>query len=173
MIVVNKNLIDESMVDYRTDIIYYPYFLLFKIRKLDLWSKKLRRKTQVVNIYNNWVEGGCIWDGDIWHIRKALDDINLEQIIWDRVLIAGDINTHSPIWNLHCFKGLNIFIVKEVKNKFSQLINNELGRPTYFTSQGISVINLAFSIAELSPLTWGRFRKIILHCRTMNLYYYV
>lgn len=52
MTAVEKDLGDKIMVDHKTDLIYHLYFLLLKIRELDQ-SKKPRRKTRVVNVYNN------------------------------------------------------------------------------------------------------------------------
>lgn len=56
MTVVRNNFGNRIIIDHRTNLIYYLYFMLLKIYKLDPQSKKLRRKTQVVNIYNNQVE---------------------------------------------------------------------------------------------------------------------
>ena len=97
MTVVRKDLGDKIMVDHRTDFIYHPYFILLENRELDPQSKKPGRITRVVNVYNNRVGRGCIWDGSIQRIRRALEDVDWEPIIRDKVLIAGDINAHSPI----------------------------------------------------------------------------
>lgn len=50
---IRKNLRNKIMLDYKIDLIYQPYFILLKIRKLDLQLKNSKRKTQVVNIYKN------------------------------------------------------------------------------------------------------------------------
>ena len=60
MTAVRKDLGDKIIVDYRTNLIYHPYFMLLEICKLDLLSKKPGRKMQIVNIYDNQVERGCI-----------------------------------------------------------------------------------------------------------------
>lgn len=50
---VRKDLRNKIMVDHRIDLIHYSNFILLKICKLNLQSKKLKRKMQVVNIYDN------------------------------------------------------------------------------------------------------------------------
>ena len=50
MTAMNQELVDKIVVDHRTNLINYPYFMLLEIRKLDLQLKRLRRKIRVVNI---------------------------------------------------------------------------------------------------------------------------
>lgn len=52
---------------------------------------------QIINFYDNQVGNGCIWNGDISCIRKTLEKINWELVIHGRILIARDINAHSPV----------------------------------------------------------------------------
>lgn len=56
---IRKDLKDKIIVNHKTDLVYHSYFMLFKIRKLDL-HKKCRKKSQVVNIYDNQVGRRCI-----------------------------------------------------------------------------------------------------------------
>ena len=68
-------------------------------------------------------------------------------------MIAGDINAHSPIWNPYYHRRQNAFVLEELIEKFCLLINNKLSHPTRPTSQGLSVIDLAFSTTKLGLLT--------------------
>lgn len=96
------------------------------------------------------------WDGGIPHIRRTLEDINCKPVIQSRVLITGDINAYSPVWNLHCHKKQNASVLEESIDQFGLLINNKPGCSTWPISQGISVIVLAIFMAERGPLTlWG------------------
>lgn len=95
MIVIKKDLNDKVVIDYKTDLINYLYIILLKVCKIDSWSKKTRRKTWVINVYDNQIRRRCIWDGSINHTIRALEDINWELVIQDRVLIASDINAYS------------------------------------------------------------------------------
>ena len=153
MTAVRKDFVDKIVVDHRTDLLNHPYFMLLEIRELDPQSKRPGRKTRVVNVYDNRVGRGCTWDGGIHRTRRALEDVNWEPIIRGRVLVAGDVNAHSPVWNPHCHKRQNASILEGFIDQFGLLINNEPGRSTRPTSQGVSVIDLALSTVELGPLT--------------------
>ena len=133
-------------MEHRTDLINHPYFMLLEIRELDPRSKKPGRKTRIVNVYENRVGKGCTWDGGISRTRRALEDINWEPVIRGRVLIAGDINAHSPVWNPHYYRRQNALVLEELIEKFDLLIN----RPS---SHNVSIIDLALSTVELGPLT--------------------
>lgn len=50
---MKKNWKDKIIESHKTDFIYYSYFILWKICELDLQLKKVGRKTQVANVYNN------------------------------------------------------------------------------------------------------------------------
>ena len=76
MTAVRKDLGYKIMIYYKTNLIHHLYFMLLEICKLHPQSKKSRRKTRVVNVYNNRVGRGCTWDGNIRHTRKALEDID-------------------------------------------------------------------------------------------------
>ncbi len=104
MTAIRKELTDKIVIEHRTDLINHPYVMLLAIRKLDPRSKKPRRKTRAVNVYDNRVGRGCTWEGGISRIRRALEDIKWDSVIRGRVLIAGDINAHSPIWNPQCHR---------------------------------------------------------------------
>lgn len=56
---IKKNLADKIMLDHRTDLIDHLYFMLLEIRKLNIKSKKLDRKIQVMNMYINRIRSGC------------------------------------------------------------------------------------------------------------------
>ena len=153
MTAVRKDFVDKIVVDHRTDLLNHPYFMLLEIRELDPQSKRPGRKTRVVNVYDNRVGRGCTWDGGIHRTRRALKDVNWEPIIRGRVLVAGDVNAHSPVWNPHCHKRQNASILEGFIDQFGLLINIEPGRSTRPTSQVVSVIDLALSMVELGPLT--------------------
>lgn len=57
---VRKELINKIVVDHRTNLVNHLYFMLLEIWELDLRSKRPKRKTQVVNIYDNWIGRDCI-----------------------------------------------------------------------------------------------------------------
>ena len=59
MTAVRKDMVDKIVVDHIADLIDHPYFMLLEIRELDLHSKRPRRKTRVINIYDNRIGRGC------------------------------------------------------------------------------------------------------------------
>ncbi len=61
MTVIRRNLQNKIMVEHKTDLLNHPYFILPKIQELDWQSKRLEKKIQILNIYNNRVKQRCIW----------------------------------------------------------------------------------------------------------------
>lgn len=104
-------------------------------------------------MYDNRISSGYTWDGGIRRTRRALEDINWVPVIRCRVLIAGNINIHSPMWNPHCSRKQNSSILEELIEQFGLFINNKPGRATRPMSHGILIIDLALSTATLGPLT--------------------
>ncbi len=99
---IKKELVSRIVVDNRTDLVDQPYFLALDIRDIDSRTNKPARRMRVVNSYDNRVKQGCTWEGGTPQNRRALEDILWDQVIWGRVLLLGDMNAHSPIWNSHC-----------------------------------------------------------------------
>lgn len=56
MTAIRKDLGNRIIMDHKIKLIYYLYFILLEIRKLDPQSKKHSRKLQIVNVYTNQVE---------------------------------------------------------------------------------------------------------------------
>lgn len=97
MTAVKKDLVDKVVVDHRMDLIDHLYFMLLEVCKIDSQFKKPRRKTCVINVYDNRVGRRCIWNEGISRTRRALEDINWGAVIRGKVLIAGDINAYSSL----------------------------------------------------------------------------
>ena len=152
MTAVRKDLLDKIVIEHRTNLVNHPYFILLEIRDLDQQSRRPGRKTQVINIYDNQVGQGCTWTGNTPRVRQALEDIKWESVIKGRFLMAGDINADSLVWNSHCHRKQNATIFEDVIEQFGLLINNEPGRATRLSSRDVSIINLALSSPQLSPL---------------------
>lgn len=178
MTTVKKVLIDKGVINHRTNLIDHPYFMLLEVCEIDSRFKRPGRKVRIINVYDNWIERGCTWDGGIGRTRRALEDINWEPVIRGRVLITGVINAHSPLWNPHCQRRQNAAILEDFINQFALIINKKPGRSTRLTSQGVSVIDLALSTMELGLLTLWEIPKdypalsdhelILLHWEDIN-----
>ncbi len=76
MTAVKKDPVDKVVLDHKMNLIDHPYFILLEVCEIDSQSKSPRRKTWVINVYDNWVGRGCTWDGGIDHTKRALEDIN-------------------------------------------------------------------------------------------------
>ena len=61
---VKKELANRIIVENRSDLVNHPYFLTLDIREMDSQSKRLARRTRVVNVYDNRVGQGSTWEGD-------------------------------------------------------------------------------------------------------------
>lgn len=104
-------------------------------------------------IDDNQVGQGCTWVGHTSGNRRVLEDNMWDRVIQGRVLLLGDLNPHSPLWNPHCQRRVNAKPLEDVIEKFHLLINNESGRSTGPTRRGVSIIDLALSAVELGPLS--------------------
>ena len=69
---IRKDLIDKFIAKNRTDLVNHPYFIFLKIRELDQQSKKPKKKTRALNVYDNHVSHGCILSSNNPPIRQAL-----------------------------------------------------------------------------------------------------
>ena len=72
-----------------------------------------------------------------------------KSIIKKQVLIIGNINMHSNMWNSHCQQLKNAGPLEELIEKFELIVNNDTNFPTHLSSQGISIINLALTSPKL------------------------
>ena len=70
-------------------------------------------------------------------------------IIRGRVLIVGNINAHSTMWNPHCRQPKNAGPLEELIEGFELIVNNDTDLPTRLLSQGISIIDLVLTSPEL------------------------
>lgn len=69
-----------------------------------------------------------------------------------RVLIIGDINAHSSIWNPHCWQNVNTGSLKELIESYELIVNKDTDFFTRPSSPGISIIDLALTSPELGLL---------------------
>ena len=157
LMAARKDILSRVVVENRTDLISHPYCMVLDIRELDPQSGKRLRRTRVVNLYDNKVGKGqpwlCQpWEGSCPAIRRAIQDICWRSVIRGRVLIVGDMNAHSSIWNPHCRQKQNAGPLEELIETYELLINNDTDFPTRPGSRGISIIDLALTSPDLGLL---------------------
>ena len=118
LMVVRKDILSKVVVENRTDLVSHPYCMIFDVKELHTQSGKCLRKTRVVNLYDNLKVGkGQQWEGPSPGIRRAIQDIAWRLIIKGRVLIIGDMNAHSSMWNPHCRQKQNAGPLEEFIEK--------------------------------------------------------
>lgn len=84
--VVRKAILNKVIIDNQTDLVHHLYCSILDMKKLPLLSRKVLRKTRVVNLYNNKVGGGLIQQEPSPTVQQAIKDISWRQIIMSRVL---------------------------------------------------------------------------------------
>ena len=152
VIAVRRDLLDQLIIEARTDLISHPYILAVDIWDLDRAREKARR-TRVINCYDNWVGASRCWQGENPRRRRAIEDVNWECLIRGRCLLLGDFNAHSPLWNPQARARANAAPLEALIERHDLYINNDLGTATRPKSTpGISIIDLALSNQGLGPL---------------------
>src|SRR5699024_5196273 len=101
---------------------------------------------------DNWLEIGHCWHGESERQRRALEDVQWDQIVEGGCLLLGDFNAHSPLWNPQVRARVNAGPLENLMDKAGLYINNELGIPTRPKSTpGISIIDLALTTVSMGP----------------------
>ena len=60
---VRKDILHRVIIDNRTDLISHPYYSVLDIKKLYLLTKKVVKKTRIINLYDNKIGRGQVWEG--------------------------------------------------------------------------------------------------------------
>lgn len=61
LIVVKKYLLNKIVVKYQTDLVSHPYGMVLDITDGKIYGKRKKKKTRIVNIYDNKLEERQIW----------------------------------------------------------------------------------------------------------------
>lgn len=56
LIAIRKDILNGVIIDNQTDLVSHPYYTILNIKKFCLVSKKVLKKTKVINIYDNKVD---------------------------------------------------------------------------------------------------------------------
>ena len=155
---VRRDIVDKIVIEARTDLANHPYFMV-----IDVIEEK--RRTRVVNCYDNWLGAPYTYAGASQRTRRALTDINWNPIFTGRCLLLGDFNAHSPEWNALITTRENAETLERLITKHDLFINNDRDRPTrpYKTAvsrdgcrggkvPSTSIIDLTITNQTLGPL---------------------
>ncbi len=152
LIAVKKDILNKVIIENRTNLVSHPYCIVIDVRERNPVSRKYSRRTRVVNLYDNKIGNECVWQGPSPTIRRAIQDISWRQVIRGQVLIIGDVNAHSLMWNPHCRQRINAGPLEELIESYELIVNNDTDFPTCPSSPGISIIDLAITSSDLGPL---------------------
>ncbi len=150
LVAVKKDILSKVIIENQTDLVSHPYCMVFDIRELRPQSRRYLRRTRVVNLYDNKVGRDQLWQGPNAPVRRAIQDIPWGLVIRGRVLIVGDMNAHSNMWNPHCRQKQNAGLLEEIIETYDLIVNNDTDFPTRPASRGISIIDLALISPDLN-----------------------
>ncbi len=152
LITIKKDILKKVIIENRTDLVRHLYYIVLDIRERNPSSEKYSRRTRVVNLYNSKIGNGCVWQVYSSIIRRAIQDISWGLIMQEQVLILGDINVYSFMWNLHCRQSIKAGLLEELIESYELIVNNDTEFPIRPSSLGISIIDLALTSPDLSSL---------------------
>ncbi|KAI0998334.1 hypothetical protein K3495_g9861 [Podosphaera aphanis] len=130
----------------------HPYIQVLDIWELDS-NKKKKRKTRLVNVYDNWVGEGMPWSGPSNRRRRAIDDMSWDSVIENRTILLGDFNTHSPYWNPARQHRQRADGLESIIKRYDLIVNNDTTiatRPKQ--SPGLSIIDLTLTTPDIGLL---------------------
>ena len=78
---VRKDILHKIIVENRTNLVSYSYYIVLDIRELNPVSEEYSRKTRVVNFLDNKIGNGCVCQGSSLTIRQAIQEISWRQVI--------------------------------------------------------------------------------------------
>lgn len=74
LIVVKKDLLNITIVENRTDLISHLYSMVLDITEDHIYCRGQKRKTRIVNIYDNKLGKRQTWQGPELQMRRAIKD---------------------------------------------------------------------------------------------------
>lgn len=146
---VKKDSRGRIMVETRSDLIDYPYIQVVDVWELDSQRKK-KRKTRIVNVYDNWVGRDQVWQGYREEKRRAIEDVDWQKIIEGRTVLTGDFNAHSTYWNPECRRRERAEKLEALIDTHCLIVNNDTLIPTRpKQTAGHSIIDLKITTPAL------------------------
>lgn len=133
----------------RSDPIDHPYIQVVDVWELDSQKKK-KRKTRIVNVYDNWVGRDQIWQGYRQEKRRAIEDVDWQKNIEGRTVLTGDFNAHSTYWNPECRRRERAEKLEALIDTYGLIVNNDTSIPTRpKQTAGRSIIDLTITTPAL------------------------
>jgi Endonuclease-reverse transcriptase len=153
LIAIRKDLLTKVITEARSDLVNHSYVIALDIWDLQLDTQKKARRTRLINCYDNRIGPNTTYHGDIDSNRRAIDDINWENLIQGRAILLGDFNAHSPYWNPLTDRRKDASSLEAIIDKFDLILNNESGAITRPNSRdNNSIIDLTFTTTSIRLL---------------------
>ena len=73
---VRKDILHRVVIDNWTDLVSHPYCSVLDIKELHSLTRKVVRKTRVVNLYDQKVGKGQVWEVSSPRLWRAIQDIS-------------------------------------------------------------------------------------------------
>jgi hypothetical protein len=96
LIAIRKNLLIKVMMEAYLDLVNHSYVLALDIWDLQPNTQKKARGTRLINCYNNRISLNTTYYRNIDSNKRAIDDINWENLIQGRAILLSDFNAYSP-----------------------------------------------------------------------------
>ena len=84
-----------------------------------------RRRTRIINIYDNRLGLGTCYQGEAERTWRAIEDIQWQPLLRGRAILLGDFNAHSPMWNLLITQRKDAKSLKIIIEKYNLILNNK------------------------------------------------
>ena len=81
LIAIKKDLLTKIIIKRRSDLVNHPYFLALDVWELHPQSRQKRRKTRLINYYDNRIGPNTTYVDNLDSNRRAIQDINWEPLI--------------------------------------------------------------------------------------------
>ena len=127
---VRRDLIAKTIIEARTDLINHPYAQALDIWDLHRKTRAKKRRTRLINVYDNRIGLGTCYKGTCNRSRRAIEDINWDSTIQGRVVLLGDFNAHSPVWNPLISTRKEAGPLEQIIEDHGLILNNEPGAIT-------------------------------------------
>lgn len=89
-----------------------------------------KRKTRIKNVYDNWIGEGYQCKGDKNEKRRAIDDIEWDEVVDKRTLLVGDFNAYSSYWNSFCKTRIRADKLEKIIDQHKLPVDNDMTIPT-------------------------------------------
>ena len=75
LIGVRKDILNKTIVENQTNLVSYRYYMVLDITEGEIHAKGRKRKTRIVNVYDNKLGEEQTWQGSEQRVRQAIQDI--------------------------------------------------------------------------------------------------